>query len=151
MNSHRSRPRSSYRFGHRDLLRAVSSWCAAAFWVASRTRFAFNVSSFGSKLKPDRKTMSDWNSAIAKYLAVNEESRGDGNIFAKLNAIRCEFAVRNGHGSYVALRNDGSKEMVYIHWQFFEIEGLVMDDIIRHSAIEMPTEQAASRSKPSPD
>jgi hypothetical protein len=95
--------------------------------------------------------MSEWNDAIAKYLAVNEESRDGCNIFGRLNAIRCEFAIRNGHGSYLALRNDGSREIVYIQWQFFEIEGLEANDLIRHSNREIPAEQAALRSKPSPD
>jgi hypothetical protein len=84
--------------------------------------------------------MSEWNDAIARYLAVNEESRDGGNIFAKLNAIRCESAIRNGHGSYVALRNDSSREIVYIQWQFFEMEGLEAGDLIRHSGREIPAE-----------
>jgi hypothetical protein len=84
--------------------------------------------------------MSDWNRAIAKYLAIIEESCDSGNIFGRLNAIRCEFAIRNGHGSYIALRNDGSREMVYIQWQFFEMEGLKTGDLIKHSGIEIPTE-----------
>jgi hypothetical protein len=66
----------------------------------------------------------EWNDAIAKYLAADEESCDACNIFAKLNAIRCEFAIRNGHDSYVALSDDGSKKNVHVKWQFFEVEGL---------------------------
>jgi hypothetical protein len=102
-------------------------------------------------MKPKRKAMSDWNHAIAKYLTVNQESRDGGNIFAKLNAIRCEFAIRNGHASYVGLRNDCSTEIIYIQWQFFEMEGLEAGDLITHYGRGIPAEQAASGSKPSPD
>jgi len=44
-------------------------------------------------------------------------------MFAKLNAIRCEFAIREGQDNYIALHNDGSKRKVYINWEFFEMEG----------------------------
>lgn len=94
--------------------------------------------------------MSHWNDAIAKYLA-NEENRDGCKIFAKLNVIRCESAIRSGHGSYTTLRDDGSKEMVYINWQFFEIEGLEVRDLDRRSGIEIPAERVASMSKPSPE
>jgi hypothetical protein len=148
MNAHRSNPRSSHWLGHRDLLRGVLSWCIAAPRAASRQLSTFSVSSSGSKLKPKRRAMSHWNDAIAKYLA-NEENRDGSKIFAKLNAIRCEFAIRSGHGSYVTLRDDASREMVYINWQFFEMEGLVVRDLDRRSGIEIPAERAASKCKPS--
>ncbi len=46
--------------------------------------------------------MKEWNKAVAKYIAAEKECRKSSNIFAKLNAIRCEFAIRNGLGSYIA-------------------------------------------------
>ncbi|MGO9486080.1 MAG: hypothetical protein ACLPX9_16105 [Rhodomicrobium sp.] len=68
--------------------------------------------------------MKDRKNAIAKYVAVEKQCRTGAEIFASLNAIRCEFAICNGHESYIALCNDGSKESVPIHWECFQAEGL---------------------------
>src|SRR5271165_1898365 len=60
--------------------------------------------------------MSEWNNAIAQYLAAEENCREGSNVFAKLNAIRCEFAIRNGHDSYDGVRDDGVTATVPINW-----------------------------------
>jgi hypothetical protein len=65
--------------------------------------------------------MRDWKDAIAEYLAAHGES-GE-NIFARLNAIRCVFAIRHGDSSYISLCDDGGERSVAINWSYFELEG----------------------------
>ncbi len=68
--------------------------------------------------------MKEWNKAVAKYIAAEKECRNSSNIFATLNAIRCEFAIRHGHDSYIAQRDEGGKQNVPINWKWLQVEGL---------------------------
>ncbi|MGO8954587.1 MAG: response regulator [Rhodomicrobium sp.] len=68
--------------------------------------------------------MRERNNAVAKYIEAEEECRNSSNIFATLNAIRCEFAIRNGHDSYIAQRNEGGKKNVPINWKCLQVKGL---------------------------
>jgi hypothetical protein len=70
----------------------------------------------------ERIAMSEWDNPIIQYLAAAEGCETRRNIFARLNMVRCEFAIRNGRDGYIALHDDGSKKMVQIYWHYFETQ-----------------------------
>jgi hypothetical protein len=58
--------------------------------------------------------------AIASYLAAEEAG---SNIFARLNLIRCKYAIQNAQDSYVALRDSGEKVNRRIDWHRLQTFG----------------------------
>jgi hypothetical protein len=61
--------------------------------------------------------MTRWDDVIARYLAAEEANEG---IFARLNTVRCEQAIRDGQDSYIAIGDDGDKQAVRIDWEHFQ-------------------------------